>query len=310
MEAPVDNKSSDSLGDGGPPKHSTARLRKALLTGLLVLGAMVGVGEFTRRFGWFWIIPLALVGALWFALGTYFDHLVRQGLYDRALRLVPLLAISDLGRSRLRADVLTDAGRYEEAERILRQVIDHMRGTKISKTTKAKICFDLGDLGNVLMETGRLEEARQYLRSAAGMYPYHSTWATGLAEALLRQGVFPERALEHTERALDRFRRGPERFSSSSRLGAILATRAWALAACGHGIEAREAIDAALKSSARKTKGPLAQVHYKAGMTLLVLSDRRGAEQHFARGAELDPAGRWGRLSADALQRQTAQIDQ
>jgi tetratricopeptide (TPR) repeat protein len=303
MEIPVNKKPSDS-GRGGPPRHHWAQLRKTLLTGLLVLAALVGFGEFTYRFGWSWFILLALVWVLWFALGAYSDHLVRQGRYDQALRVTPLLAIGDAGRSRLRADVLTDAGRYGEAERILREIIDHRRVTKFSKATKVKTFFDLGNLGNVLMETDRLEEAQQCFRSAAGMYPYHSTWATGLAEALLRQGIFPERALEHAERALKLFRRGAERFSNRSRLGAILATKAWALAACDRGVEAHEAIDAAQKSPARKTKGTLAQVHYKSGMSLLALSDNRGAEEHFAQGVKLDPAGRWGRLCAEALRRQ------
>jgi len=261
--------------------------------------------------GWFLFILLALlVGGGWLAIVVYADHLVRQGRYDQALRLVPFLAMSDIGRSRFRADVLTDAGRYEEAARVLRDVIRGVRGKHVTKTARVKACFDLENLGKVLMETGRFEEAQRFFLDASRLYPYHSVWATGMAETLLRQRGSPEGALAHAEKALDLFQRGAERVTSSSQLGAILATKAWALAACGHGAEAREAIDAALQSPARKTKAPLAQVHYKAGMTLLVLCDRRGAEQHFALGAELDPAGRWGRLSADALQSHTAQMDQ
>lgn len=254
--------------------------------------------------GWFLFILLALlVAGGWLAVVVYADHLVRQGRYDQALRLVPFLAMSGIGRSRFRADVLTDAGRYEEAARVLREVIHRVRGKHVTKRARVKTCFDLENLGKVLMESGRFEEAQRFFSDASRLYPYHSVWATGMAEVLLRQGGSPEGALAHSEKALELFQRGAERVTSSSQLGAILATRAWALAACGHGTEARKAIDAALKGPARKTKGPLAQVHYKAGMTLLVLSDRPGAEKHFARGAELDPVGRWGRLCADALQR-------
>ena len=63
---------------------------------------------------------------------------------------------------------------------------------------------------------------------------WHGASATGMAEALLRQGIFPQSALGHVERALNLFQRGPERIISSSQRGAIMATKAWTLAACGH----------------------------------------------------------------------------
>ena len=137
--------------------------------------------------------------------------------------------------------------------------------------------------------------------------PYHSVWSIGLAEILLRQGIFPKIALSHAEKAFNLFQSGQERITSSCQIGVILATKGWALAALGHRAEAQEAIHPALNSPARKTRGPLAQVHFKAGMSFLALSDAAHAEQHFASGAGLDPAGRWGRLCADALngQRQT-----
>jgi tetratricopeptide (TPR) repeat protein len=277
-------------------RRPSARSAKVLLAWLLMLAAVVGIQGVAHGLASFWFILLPLLfGVVWISLGTSADHLVRQGRYDQALRLMSLLSMGGGGRrSYLRGDVLTDAGRYEEAERMLRKAIN--RNSRVDKA------LALEDLGNVLMDTGRFEEAQQCFRGAAGIDPNHSPWATGMAEALLRQGIYPEPALTHAERALDLFRRGVgERIGERSRLGAILATKAWALAACGREAEAREAIDAALKSPARKTKGPLAQVHYKAGMSLLALSDPQGAKEHFARGAELDPAGRWGRLCAGAL---------
>lgn len=282
-----------------------AKSGKSILTGILVLAALIGVWEIAYYMGWFWSILLAVLAtAGWLAPALYGDYLVRQGRYDQALKLVPVLSMSGVGRSRRRADVLTEAGRYEQAERILREIIDHEAGGKVTNAKKVKMCFDLEDLGNVLMETGRFEEAQRCFRDAGRIYPYHGVWAIGMAEVLLRQGIFPQSALADVEKALNLFQRGTERISSSSRLGAILATKAWALAACGHEVEAQKAIDAALKNPARKARGSLAQVHFKAGMSFLTLSDARRAEQHFASGAELDPAGRWGRLCADALQRQ------
>jgi tetratricopeptide (TPR) repeat protein len=306
---PREPKPSDQIGLGGPPKYGWARSGKALLTAFLLLAVLIGIWELIHRLGWLWLIlPALLVGGGWIALGVYSDHLVRQGRYDWALRLVLLLPMSGAGRRRLRAETLKEAGRYEEAECILREIIDRTAGARVTNATKAKTCLDLENLGEVVMETGHFEEAQRCFRDASGMYPSHSVWATGMAEALLRQGIFPESALVHVERALSLFQRGQERISSRSRLGAILATKAWALAACDRGAEAHGAIDAALKSPAQKTKGPLAQVHYKAGMSLLALSDYHSAGEHFARGAKLDPAGRWGRLCDDALRRRVAQV--
>ena len=310
LPKPCEQKPSDLIGAGGPPSNDWAKFRKALLTAFLILAVLVGIWEFIQRFGWLWfILPTLLLVGGWIALEAYADHLVEQGRYDQALRLVPIVAVSGVGRSRLRSSVLVDAGRYEEAEQILREIIDRKVGIWVKNVARVRIGLDLESFGEVLMETGRFEDAQRCFRQAAGMNPLHSVWATGKAEALLRKGIFPQVALTHVEKALNLYQRGAERIICSSRLGEILATRAWALAACGHGVEAQNAIDAALKSPARKTKGPLAQVHYKVGMSLLLLADNRGAEEHFARGAELDPVGRWGRLCADAL-RQHTQVTQ
>jgi tetratricopeptide (TPR) repeat protein len=251
--------------------------------------------------GLLWLL-LLLVPVLWFALAALADHLCRTAHYDSALKLVPLVAFGATSRAYLRGDVLTDAGRYDEAERLLRQTIDCRGLSDQPGVSQVDLYLALEDLGNVLLDTGRFEEAQRcFERGAAGIFPNRSRWAKGMAEVLLRQGLDPQAALADAEASLNSYRGGSERISNRARLGGILATRAWALAACGREAEARKAIDAALKSPARKTKGPLAQVHYKAGMSLLALRDRGGARGHFARGAKLDPAGRWGRLCANAL---------
>jgi tetratricopeptide (TPR) repeat protein len=245
---------------------------------------------------WFILLPVLVIGIVRLALGASSDHLVREGRYDAALRLAPLLALRGAGRSYLLGDVLTEAGRYEEAEHMLRDAIDHPGRLKVDTA------LALEDLGNVFMDTGHFEEAQRCFRDAAAILPNHSPSATGMAEVLLRQRIYPQNALRHAETALNLFRgSSAERIGDGWRLGAILATKAWALAACDRGAEARETIDAALKSPAQRTKGPLAQVHYKSGMSLLQVSDDPGAREHFVCGAELDPVGRWGRLCARAL---------
>jgi tetratricopeptide (TPR) repeat protein len=203
--------------------------------------------------GWLWLL-LPLAPLLWFALAAWADHLCRMGHYDTALKLVPLIGIGANGRAYVRGDVLTDAGRYDEAERLLRRTIDHTRTSQ--GAAQVDFYFALEDLGSVLLDTGRFEEAQQCFESgASGTFPDRSRWAMGMAEVLLRQGLGPQAALERAEAALNSYRRGSERITNRARLGGILATRAWALAAFGREQEVRKAIDAALHSPARKTNG-------------------------------------------------------
>jgi tetratricopeptide (TPR) repeat protein len=184
---------SNPIGPGEPPKHDWAKFRKALLTGFLVLAALVGIWEFIHCVGWLWFILLALLfGGGRIALAAYADHLVGQGRYDHALRLVPILSISGVGRNHLRADVLMSAGRYNEAAPVLRDVIHHMRGKRVTRFTRVKICLNLENLGNLLLETGRFEEAQRFFQDAARLYPYRSVSPTGMAEALLRRGSSPK----------------------------------------------------------------------------------------------------------------------
>jgi tetratricopeptide (TPR) repeat protein len=159
--------------------------------------------------------------------------------------------------------------------------------------------------GRKLCQSGhgwRSAEALRAFEGASGIRPADSQPWRGRAELLLRQGLDPTQALDHAETAL-RFYRASlcERLLDRPRLGVTVSVKAWALAACGRGADARQAIEEALKSPARGTRSPLAHIHYNAGMALVALSDPAGATAHFKRAADLDPEGRWGRLGASML---------
>ena len=290
-------KPSDPIGPGGPPKFNLHKAAKPILGGLALLAVLYALphGLLTSP-----LLVLAALVIYTLALSSIGQRLENQGRYDAALRLAPFADPTKAGRNRLRADVLTEAGRYQEAERRLREVIE-------SSNSKTDSGLALENLGKVLMETGRFEEAQRSFEGAAGINPARSTSWSGRAELLLRQGLDPQKALEHSETALGLFRRNMlERLANRTQLGVILSAQAWALAACGRGAEARQAIEEALHSPARKTKSPLAHVRYNAGRALLALGDRSGATEHFTRAAELDPSGRWGRLAAAMLGERSA----
>ena len=281
----------DPIGPGGPPRYNLSKAAKPILSGLLLLAILYAMPR-----GWF-SSPLVIVPALYLyllAIAFAGEHFVNQARYDAALRLAPFINPTTAGKSGLRGEILAEAGRYQDAERLLRLSIER------SNTKESGIA--LLDLGNVLMETGRYAEALRALEGASGIRPADSQPWRGRAELLLRQGLDPNQALEHAETALTLCRASRrERLVDRSRMGVTLSVKGWALAACGRGAEARQAIDEALKGPARRTRSPLAHIHYNAGMALIAFSDHAGATAHFRRAAELDPEGRWGRLAASML---------
>lgn len=93
---------------------------------------------------------------------------------------------------------------------------------------------------------------------------------------------------------------------SWERSGETLATRAWALVLRARSAEAMEAIEEALKGPARKSRPALAHVRYNAGMAMRALGNYSTASEHFGRGRYVDPAGRWGKLCAEALRGRSA----
>jgi tetratricopeptide (TPR) repeat protein len=281
----------DPIGPGGPPRYNLSKAAKPILGGLLLLAILYAIPH-----GWF-SSPLIIVPAVFvYELGIAFaiQHFENQARYDAALRLAPFLDPTTAGKSFNRGEILTMAGRYQEAERMLRLGIERS-GTKTS-------AFALVDLGNVLMDTGRYAEALRAFEGASEIKPAHSASWRGRAELLLREGLDPTQALDHAETALRLYRASVrERLTNRTRMGVTLSAQAWALAACGRGADARQAIEKALKSPARRTSSPLAHIHYNAGMALIALSDHACATAHFRRAAELDPEGRWGRLAASML---------
>ena len=293
-------KASDPIGPGGPPKYDLKGSILPILSGLALVALYFAIrwAPANSRF----ILLLVLIFGLPFAfqrlrriLARKADRAALQGQYDVALKLAPYVAQSAAGRALIRGDVLTDAGRYEEAESALREAIERA-GTPIDRA------LSLALLASVLMDRGRYGEAQRCLEGATKILPERSKHPMIQAEILLRQGVGTTEALACSERAVELYDKSRiERRASPQRLGEILATKAWALAAVGRGGDARALLEQALASEAMKWNLTAAHVHYNGAMALHILGDESGADEHLKKGRDTNPNGRWGKLCAAAL---------
>jgi len=295
-------KPSDPIGPGGPPKYDLAKSVQPVLLAIALFAFMRFDWLLGRLRGWWGLLLILPVGLFvgFILCGWLTDRTVARADYDGALRLGRFLFWLRAGALYVRGDVLLKAGRYAEAEAALRQGIDAERRPEGRSLM-------LEDLGEALMETGRYGEAQRCFEGARELMPKRSVADRCMAELLLRQGLDAEKALELADRSLKLYRRsGHERVGSRERIGEILATRAWALVLRARSAEALEAIAEALKGPARKSRPALAHVRYNAGMAMKALGNCSAANEHFGRGRDVDPTGRWGNLCAQALRERSA----
>jgi tetratricopeptide (TPR) repeat protein len=245
------------------------------------------------------LLPLALFGLAAGGLQTLLAWLTGRAVarcdHDGALRLAHRFFWKTGAAPFVRGEILLTAGRYPEAEAVL-------HGGLSGAQTPVDGFMTLEALGNVLMDTGRYEEAERCFESVRDLRPGRSVARRAMAELLLRQGKEPERALELAGRALAVYRGSLlERLTCPERLGETLAVHAWALALHGSTSEAIEQIEQALQGRVRKNRPAFAHVRFLAGMTMKSLGRSTEAAEHFRGGRETDPTGRWGTLCAAAL---------
>lgn len=290
-------KPSDPIGPGAPSRFDLRRSVGPVLWAVAMF-ALMRPDWLLDKLKWHWWFPLVFLLPFALFVGNLLctwllDRAVAQGHYDAALRLARFLFRGAGGAQFVRGDILVTAGRYAEAEAVLRE------GLAVVRNPIDRMML-LEDLGHVLLEAGKYGEAQRSYESARELMPKRSVPDRSLAELLLRQGIEPEQALELANRALELYRGSPhERLTCRERLGETLSVHAWALAVRGRSAEAIEAIEQALKTPARKSRPALAHVRFNAGMAMRALGNRSAANEHFHRGAEWDPSGRWGKLCAN-----------
>jgi tetratricopeptide (TPR) repeat protein len=198
-----------------------------------------------------------------------------------------------------RGEALYQLGRLDQAERVLRRCLG-------IKTTFRHRALTLSQLGLVLMEQERWEDAATYFRQSIAEWPQRGGGHRHLAELLLRQDVQPEAAVEPARSALANDR-SETLFKNHGKSGKqvhnyivseSLAVLAWALAR-NHGdrAEIEGALNKAFALCGEETKSVLAEIYYYAGQAYAALGDGAASSQRFKSAAEIDPIGNYGRLA-------------
>jgi len=247
---------------------------------------------------WLAAVPCtaALLGAHFLLQGWRVEREIMQCHYGRALKMIDgALGWSSVSLIKLqKAAALFYWGRCEEAERILRELVDPSRAV-------ADRLRGSENLGFVLLALGRYAEAKRSFEAAAALRPTSSAAHSGRAELRLRQGLVPTQALADAERALKNHRTDPsERFSSEA-MARIRGNQAWALALLGHAAQSQQVIELAAREIDLKHRPELAGFYWRAGMAMLAIESHSSAAGHFRRASKLDPEGYYGGLARQQL---------
>lgn len=256
-----------------------------------ILMAPVGLIGATAGFS---VLLLAYMGIplLWIMAAA------EKGNYDRALwrvRIAENLSTSRGMYLSLHGELLFRAGRYIEAEQVLRTGIVEER-----KEGAGGVDI-LNTLGYALMGQGRYEEAVAIFEGALTAHSGKGTAHDSLAEAYLFQGIETEWALELLDQALTQKQSSwLNRRLSRRTIGEMWAGRAWALARLGRRSEANEALERALEIAPRKGRADFASILYRAGHALALLEETQKAAETFAEAQRIDPEGHYGHLCAEA----------
>ncbi len=251
-----------------------------ITVGLVILGGAAGL--------FLVVLPLLQTAPSWW---VYRD--MARGDYEgalRRLRFLRSLSPRNAGFLFMQGTVLLMAGRYQDSEQLLRESLTEGRKGAADVQSVA-----LENLGFVLLEQERYDEARQAFEGSLAIRADRGGPYDGLAQIELRQAREAARALELVERALEYKRRTlMSRNVDRYVLGEMLADRAWALALLGRHDEARQALDAAFRETDRSFKPMLAGIHYRGGPIARLRGDEAGAREHLERARAIDPHGSYG----------------
>jgi tetratricopeptide (TPR) repeat protein len=190
-----------------------------------------------------------------------------------------------------------ELGQLKEAEESLRRslAMEHRCGQRI-------LCLD--QLGRVLMEQDRYDEAEALFRDSISEGPHRGGGHRSMAELLLRRGECDSKALEEARAATAADRAAPVHPSDLGsethklNVGESLAVYAWALARNGGTrADVEETIMEALAIGPSAAKPVLSEIHYFAGQAYAALDDTVESSRHFRCATDIDPDGNYGRLS-------------
>jgi tetratricopeptide (TPR) repeat protein len=220
----------------------------------------------------------------------------RNGDFELALRLCESLSsrrIPEANADLLRSAALFQLRRLDEAESLLQGAL----GKRPSRETEALIH---SQLGQVFKEEGRREDAIRSFQRSQELSPKRGGAFHSEAEIYLNGKCEPRKALELAQHAVELDRQQPAERQALS-LSSSLAALAWALAANGRTVEARESVREALEQTQQDSVPRVAEDYYIAGRAMLAAGDQSVATQFFRKVADLDTKGNFGYLARREL---------
>jgi len=262
--------------------------------------------------GWLLIATCLLIAILMANLRTracvWIYHKLLTGDYDGALQRADLL-IRWLPETPIfhfmRATVLYYDGRLREAEQSFCTSIE-----KGQIRPGAMLPMALASLGHVLLHLARFDRATAAFEASNKIAPRYAGALNGLAEALLRQGQQPQRALLFVDNAL-KLRQDAPRGRNLNRhtFANMWANRAQALAMLGRRDDAAAAIETASIAGDPAFLPGLAATCWRCGLACRLMNQEEAAAKQFRKAIQLDPRGFYGVLAATALRERPALIE-
>jgi tetratricopeptide (TPR) repeat protein len=252
------------------------------------------------------VFALLVVRRIFIRLRTLKAQLAayRRGDYEGQLKAIEAFRV---GKSEpghylgFRGSACYQLGRLQEAEQALRRSLAMETNAQLRT-----VCRD--ELGRVLMEQGRCDEAEDCFRQCIVEWPKRGGSHRSIAELLLRSGQEKEAALTAARQAEADDRAASVGVSKLGKeehnvnLSESLAVLAWALAANGAGAEALEPVLKEAFELCPETTIPIrAELHYFAGHAYAALGNQSESQRHLHRALAVDPIGNYGRLGGAAL---------
>jgi len=212
-------------------------------------------------------------------------RLTQQGDYDEALRVDKQYSWIPGYGTALQGTVLFGAGRYAEAQALMKPLAFGANGNPLL-TSNAFYIYVLA-----LVNDGRTAEAQVLLEAAVRVPQRNGAFHVALATCLLSQDKDAERARELMEQAMSNWPDTSNQYESQADRMRRLARYAWALAACGRRAEAEAKLQEAFAGADGFRSGDLAGVQYFAGETWRVLGEMSKARAAFNEAIRLSPTG-------------------
>jgi tetratricopeptide (TPR) repeat protein len=187
--------------------------------------------------------------------------------------------------------ILLYAGRYAEAEQVLREYVASAKNLSSIYQSNS-----LNNLGYPLLLQGRYDEAMRCFEGAIEIHPESPNAYTSLADVYLYQGIEADRAFDLVNYATQlqtKARRGVQSIH--------WATGAWALAQMGHFDEAAESLQAARAEINPDHKPLLAELEYISGQFHRLAGRPEEAKVHFNEVLAIDSQGMWRDRAERAL---------